>query len=402
MTTVCVIGAGIVGCATAYQLALDGLDVVLLDSAGEPGTAASAANGAQLSYSYVQPMASPATLRSLPKMFMSRGSPVRFRLRADWQQWAWGLRFLQACSDSRVLEGTAQLLDLARLSKETLEGWMAREAWQFSFARNGKLVLCPDRETFLQQQEQVRIQAAMGCQQEVLGPSECFAIEPALAREGGMFVGGIWTADECVADAHLLCGELVRSLRRLGGEALFGRAVTSLVACRQNYTAARTDLGDVSADLFVLAAGPQTGRFEVTLGRRLPVYPIRGYSLTVPMRAEHRPRVSVTHLGHKSVFAPLAGNLRVAAMAEIDGYELHVPDDRVEAMISNVEALYPGLCDWSNPRLWAGLRPATPDSIPIIERCRNTNVYLNVGHGALGLTLAAGSARRLSAIITDT
>jgi len=396
VTSVCVVGAGIVGCATAYQLARAGCQVHLVDAAPEPGTMTSFANGAQLSYSYVEPFASPATLRSLPSMLLSPDSPVKFRLRADWRQWAWGLRFLQACRADRARDGTAHLLALAQLSRRTLEAWMREESWSFSFVQNGKLVLCPDLQTLQRQEAQVQVQAALGCKQEVLTPQQCLQHEPALGAGKATMAGGIWTADECVADPYLLCRELVRSLRRLGGQASFNTRVTSFARQGHRFVAAKSATGDIRADAFVLAAGPRAAALASSFGLKLPVYPIKGYSITVPFLRKSRPTASVTDLGRKTVFAPLGDQLRVAAMAEITGYDMAVSPARVRAMVDSVEAVYPGLCDTRAPQVWSGLRPATPDSVPIIDRMPETNLFVNAGHGALGLTLAAGSAARIS------
>jgi D-amino-acid dehydrogenase len=399
MSRVCVIGAGIVGCATAYQLARAGHRVTLVDERPGPGMLTSAANGAQLSYAYVEPFASPATLRALPKMLASRSSPVRFRLRADWRQWAWGARFLLACRQAQVERATGQLLELARLSRDTLERWMRAEDWQFSFARNGKLVLCPDMATLRRQQAQVRMQARFGCEQYVLGKSECLAIEPALAAASAPIVGGVWTPGECVADPQQLCAELVKSLRLLDGTVLFGERVDSLRCEGARVVAARTASSELEADAFVLAAGPHAGRLAATMGAHLPIYPIRGYSLTLRYRGARRPKVSVTHLGQKTVYAPVGGVLRVAGMAEVDGYESVVPPDRVETLLRSVAEVYPELCDAGPCSPWSGLRPATPTSLPIVEQVPGTNLFVNAGHGALGLTLAAGSAATVERLI---
>lgn len=394
---VCVVGAGIVGCSVAYHLARTGHAVHLVDAGSGPGQLTSFANGAQLSYSYVEPFASPSTLRALPGMLLSATSPVRFRLRADWRQWAWLMQFLRACDRQTARHGTVALLELAQLSRRTLGAWLAEERWDVSFRQNGKLVLCPDDETLRRQKAQVRLQAGHGCRQEVLSAADCLRKEPALGLAAGEFAGGIWTADECVADPYRLCQAMVHSLRKRGGTASFNMPVQSFVREGSRFLAARTLAGDIAADAFILAAGPHAAALAQGFGMQLPVYPIKGYSITLPFRQNgRRPRASVTDLKRKTVFAPLGDRLRVAAMVEISGYDARIQAARVQEMLCSVEALYPGLCEPGDPQAWAGLRPATPTSLPIIGRVRDTNMFLNVGHGALGLTLAAGSAMRLA------
>jgi D-amino-acid dehydrogenase len=396
---ICVIGAGIVGCASAYQLAREGHRVLLLDAASGPGEGCSFANGGQLSYSYVEPLATPATLRALPKMLLERDSPVTFRPTLDWRQYAWGLQFLAACRAAQVQVATRQLLELSFLSRDTLADWMLDGVWPISFERNGKLVLCPDDATLQRQVQQMRFQATLGCEQQALSVAQCLEKEPALLgavrRAPNAYVGGIWTPGECVADAHAMCGVLVDRLRSRGGQTRFGTRVTGFAFGRRGVQALLTSEGELACDAVVLAAGSASARLAQQLDEYLPVYPIKGYSLTLPIGDTARaPRVSVTDLGRKTVFAPLAGELRVAAMAEISGHDLEVASGRIEQMRSAVTALYTDSIDVrASGRPWSGLRPATPSSLPIVRRSRrHANVYLNVGHGALGLTLAAGSA----------
>lgn len=406
--TVCVIGAGIVGCASAYQLAREGHAVLLLDAAGGPGEGCSFANGGQLSYSYVEPLATPATLAALPKMLLERHSPVRFRPTLDWRQYAWGLQFLAACRAARVGATTRRLLALSTLSRDTLADWMRDGAWPISFARNGKLVMCADDASLQRQIRQMRLQARWGCEQEALSLDQCLEKEPALLgavrRTRNAYVGGIWTPGECVADAHALCRVLVDRLRSRGGETRFGTRVTGFALGRRGVHAVLTPEGELACDAVVLATGSDSPRLARQLGESLPVYPVKGYSLTLPIvDAARAPKVSVTDLGRKTVFAPLAGELRVAAMAEIGGHDLKVVPARIEQMRSAAAALYGGCVDArASGRPWSGLRPATPTSLPIVRRAhRHANVYLNVGHGALGLTLAAGSAVMLQRCVRN-
>ncbi|QTN26715.1 D-amino acid dehydrogenase [Rhodoferax sp. AJA081-3] len=394
---VCVIGAGVVGCSTAYQLARMGCDVHLVDEATGPGLLTSYANGAQLSYSYVEPLASPHTLRALPGLLAARHSPLRFTPRLDWRQWRWGLQFLRACTRKQVEDGTSQLLRLSQLSRDTLVEWMQTEGWSFDHKINGKLVLCPDDNSLKRQDAQIQFQRHQGCHQQILSAAECVEKEPALQNYSGKFAGGVWTADERVGDPYKLCLELVKSAQRLGATVSFNTALQDFVVRGDRLTHVRTGKGELVADAFVLATGVHAAAHAAKLGMHVPVYPIKGYSITVPMRETIRaPQVSITELSLKTVFAPLGQNLRVAAMAEIGEQGLSIPAARIQQMLASVESVFPGLCDTETCQPWAGLRPATPTSIPIVGRSKYKNLFLNVGHGALGLTLAAGSAVALS------
>jgi D-amino-acid dehydrogenase len=386
---VCVLGAGIVGCATAYQLARQGHEVQLVDEADGPGQLTSRANGAQLSYSYVEPLASPHTLVSLPGMLLSSNSPLRFSAQWDWRQWAWGLQFLGACTPGQVRAGTEKLLQLSSLSRQTLAQWMQDEDWSFDFQRNGKLVLCATSASLERQRAQIALQQQWGCVQTVLSAQECVAREPALQHYGERFVGGVWTADECVADPYRLCQHLAGGVQRLGGTVSWNTRLLGFETRADRLLGARTDQGLLQADTFVLATGASVARHAAMLGLYLPVYPIKGYSITVPIQDRARvPRASVTDLSLKTVFAPLGNMLRVAAMAEVGGYDLSIPHTRIAAIAASVETVFPGACDLSNPATWAGLRPATPNALPVIGRRKFQNLFLNAGHGALGLTLA--------------
>ena len=396
---ICVIGAGVIGCATAFELLKEGHTVTLLDANVGPGLGTSFANGAQLSYSYVEPLANPATFWSMPKLFFGTDSPVRFRLRVDPAQWAWGLRFLASCTSTQAKRGTRNLLRLAALSREVLDEWMNEDTLRFDFKRNGKLVLCPDENSLRHQAAQVALQEYAGTRQFILDRQECWNREPSLTHYQS-FAGGVWTPTECVGDPHAYCKSLVELLSQQGALTLFQTEVQQFVMRSGQARAVVTNRGKIEADAFVVCAGIHAPTLARQLGEALPIYPIKGYSLTLQMRRSAiAPTVSVTDLSKKMVLAPLGGHLRVAAMAEVVGDDLRIPPDRVERILAAVEEIYPGLCELTDSHPWAGLRPATPSSEPVIRTSKVSNVHLNVGHGALGFTLAAGSARVVSALV---
>ncbi|MFN7570773.1 MAG: D-amino acid dehydrogenase [Betaproteobacteria bacterium] len=398
---VCVIGAGIVGCATAHLLAKAGHRVTLLDAAAGPGLGATMANGAQLSYSYVEPLATPATLRKMPALLLDRGSPLRFRLTGEPEQLRWGLRFLRACTAAQAQRATAALLALAELSRSELHAAVAADGLRFDHAQPGKLVVYDSAAGLAGARRQVELQLALGCTQQVLTHAQCLEREPALAAYAEHIAGGVWTPGEEVADPLRLAGELAERAARYGAELRWRCAATGFVRRGERIVAVKTATGEVETDAVVLANGAAAARLGRALGLRLPVYPLKGYSITVPVADPARaPRVSVTDLRRKIVYAPLAGTLRVAGMAELVGHDLRIDARRIRQLTDAVAETFPGAGDLNaDLRPWAGLRPATPTSMPIVGAAGAANAYLNVGHGALGLTLALGSARLVQQLL---
>ncbi len=398
--SVTVIGAGIVGAAAAYVLARAGHRVTLLEERGAPGELTSFANGAQLSYSYVEPFATPATLRKLPAMVFDARSALKLRLTGEWQQLAWGLRFLRAAHPAQVRRATRALLQLSFLSRDELDAACTADDLRFDHAVPGKLVLLDTPAALAQAQPQVALQRGLGCEQQVLDADECLALEPALAACRARIVGGVWTPGEAVGDAWRLAGELVERVRRMGGTVRYRTRITGFRVEGRRIVALRSEGGEElpAGDTVVLANGGEAAALARTLGLRLPLYPIKGYSITLPVAdAAQAPRVSITDLGRKTVYAPLPGKLRVAGMAELVGADRRIDDARIAQLRAATRETFPGACDHAaDPMAWAGLRPATPTSMPLIGPTRYDNLLLDVGHGALGFTLAMGSARLLA------
>jgi D-amino-acid dehydrogenase len=397
-----VIGAGIVGLTSAWWLARDGHEVTVVDRAEAVGRGASFANGAQLSYSYVAPLAAPSVLRSLPKWLLSGDSPVRLRPTLDPAQWGWLVAFLRACTALASDAATAKLLALSALSRASLDEMLAATPVDFLHRRNGKLVVQSSAGGMAEAERQMHLQASFGCRQEALGRDDCLALEPALAEIAGRLVGGILTPDEEVGDCRMLCEGLHRVLAAppFGVRFLLGAEVLRLVPAGGRLAALRTSAGELDADACVLAAGAQAARLARRVGVRLPVQPVRGYSITARLRAGNRAPVrSITDAARKVVYAPLGEAMRVAGFAEIDGHGQELRPDRVAALQRELAATFPGVCEAGDVSGWSGLRPATPTSLPLIGRTRVAGLFVNAGQGALGFTLAAGSARLLADIV---
>ena len=393
---VCVMGAGIVGLASAYALRQAGHAVTVIDR-GTPGGGASAGNGAQLSYSYLQPLAAPGIWRQLPKLLLSPDSPLKLRPRLDPAQWRWGLAFLAACNASTSSASTVTLLALAARSREGFERMLLRERLACDFSATGKLVLYPTANAFASARQQLELQRALGSVQHAVSAAECVAIEPALAHYQGQIAGAIHTPNECAADCLKTCEGLHAVLRDQGVRFELGCAVHGFVQRHGAVAALTTARGELSADQFVLALGPQSAPLARRLGLDLPIYPLKGYSVSLPVGTAPAPRVSVTDSARKTVFARLGDRLRVAGMAELVGEDLRIPPERIATLLASTEAVFPGCAATPDPKPWAGLRPATPTGLPIVGRQRGgpSNLWVNSGHGALGFTLAFGTAAQL-------
>lgn len=402
MKTVCVVGAGVVGSATAMALARSGFDVTLLDAAASPGQGASRANGAQLSYSYVEPLATPAALRALPGWLLSRDSPLSWQPRWQLSHWRWLMAFIRACTQAQVRCSTEALLRLSFLSRDVLAQWRREAALGVQVHQAGKLVLQRDAAKRDAAQRQLAWQARFGSRQELVDADACRRIEPALAHDGMPIAFGIWTPDEAVTDAQ----QLSRSLAQASGARLrmdtrvtgFVQQDGALQALR--CTDARGDAQEIAADAFVVSAGPAAAGLLRPLGLALPIEPIKGYSVSLRVAQPARaPQVSVTDSARKLVYARLDERVRVAGFAELRGTDLRIDERRIAAMLQAADATFPGAFDTRDPQPWAGLRPSTPGSRPLIGPTRVGRLWLNTGHGALGLTLACGSASLLAQLM---
>lgn len=398
---ICVLGAGITGLAAAYSLQQEGHQVTLLDAAEAVGQGASGGNGAQLSYSYVQPLAEPSIWGQLPKLLLAADSPLKFRLQADLHQWAWGLSFMAACNRVRSERSTATLLGLAARSREGFEQMLNDLRPDCDHSTPGKLVLYPTEAGLQAAARQIELQARLGgAPQRLVSPAECVALEPALASYQPAMAGAVYTPSESAADCLKVCQALDQALAQRGAQRLYGRAVTRLEVAGGRVQAAHTAQGPVQADHFVLALGADSVALSRPLGLQLPVYPLKGYSITLPVGTEpgQAPRVSVTDSTRKVVFARLGERLRVAGMVELVGYGRDIPPDRISSLCQSTAQVFPGVKDFSEVQAWCGLRPATPTGLPIVGRLPQgpDNLWMNTGHGALGFTLAFGTARQLS------
>ena len=403
---ICVVGAGIVGLATAWVLADQGHHVTVLDRAG-PGEGTTRANGAQLSYAHVQPLANPSVWQQLPRLLAESDSPLRWELQADPAQWLWLARFLGACRQGQADSTTQTLLKLAAESRAGYDHMLASTGLDCEFNDHGKLVLYPNADSLRSAERQMQLQRALGApEQRILSAAEAVAVEPALGHSTAPFAGALYTPSECAVDPHRLCVGLAQRLQQRGVRLLQACALEGWRVAQGRVQAARTSVGDVEADAFVVAAGLGSRAMLKPLGLNLPLYPLQGYSVTIELGAggDLAPKVSVTDAAQRVVFARLGNQLRVAGMVELVGERMDIEPRRIQQLRRCGASWWPQAASWDNEAgisPWVGLRPATPSGLPLLGTWQGgpRNLLLNTGHGPLGLTLAFGSAQRLARLL---
>ena len=399
---VCVLGAGIVGLATAYECNRAGHEVTVIDRA-QPGSGASGGNGSQLSYSYVQPLADPSIWAQLPKLLLSPTSPLKIRPQFDVHQWRWALQFMAACNAATSRSTTIELLQLAAESRQGFDAMLLKEKLAVDFSSTGKLVLFSTAATFAAAQKQMLMQRELGSVQQAVSAQHCVQIEPALASYQPNIAGAIHTQSECAADCQKTCDGLAALLAKHGVRFLLDTPIQEIAVSGSKVVAIKTPQGEIEADQYVMALGAASAPMARKLGVYLPIYPLKGYSITVEVNQAQgaAPAISVTDSARKVVFARIGSRLRVAGMAELAGYSTHVVSKQIESIKASTEAIFPGCSTFTELNPWAGLRPATPTALPLIGK-RPTgpkNMLFNVGHGALGFTLAFGSAARIEKLM---
>jgi D-amino-acid dehydrogenase len=375
-----------------------------VEAANSPGLGASFANGAQLSYRYVAPLAAPCVLPDLSRWLLARDSPLRFRPAADARQWLWCLQFLRACSRTQVRRTTGQLLALAHLSRGLLHELLDEHPIDFGLRQTGKLVVYSKAKSLARGKAQCEMQKHLGCRQQILDKAGCLTLEPSLCSGSRPILGGIYTEGEETGDCYRFCVGLARTLReaRYQVTIVYGAAVRALIHDGRQIVGADTSAGIIEGGAYVVASGASSVDTMRSVGIHLPIYPLRGYSISAQLRpGVAGPRMSITDYDRRIVYAPIDGHIRVAGMMDLLSRRARIDGQRISQLVAEARRFFPGLSDYDVIQPWAGQRPATPTGYPILGRTPISNLFTNLGQGALGFTLALGSARIVVDAIMD-
>lgn len=402
---VLVLGAGVVGTASAWYLARAGHEVTVVDRQPGAGLETSFANGGQISVSHAEPWANPHVLPKVARWLGREDAPLLFRWRFDPALLRWGLSFLLECLPGRTRANVRSIVALALYSRHCLQSLRSTIALDYDARQQGILHIYTDGEELARAMEASRLMQSFGLDREPVGADRCIAIEPALASARPLLVGGDYTASDESGDAHKFTRGLAEHCAAAGVTFRYGTPVEKIATAGGQVAGVVVGDGQtgelLTADAYVVALGSYSPLLLRPLGLNLPIYPAKGYSATYTLADDSiAPSVSLTDDEHKLVFSRLGNRLRVAGTAEFNGYDTALNAVRCHALLRRVRQLFPQLRPAGEPEFWCGLRPATPSNVPFVGRSPLPNLWLNTGHGTLGWTMACGSGAALADLVS--
>lgn len=396
-----VLGAGVIGVTSAYYLARAGHEVTVLDRQPGPALETSHANAGEVSPGYSSPWAAPGIpMKALKWLFMKR-APLVIQPMADLTTWRWMLALLGNCTQARYALNKGRMVRLAQYSRDCLIALRTETGISYDARMQGTLQLFRTQKQLDGIGKDVEILAGDGVPFEVLDRAGCVAAEPGLAPSADRIVGGLRLPTDETGDCYKFTAALANLCEGHGVRFRYGLDIRGLQLSGGRIEAVATADGAIAADAFVVALGSYAPSLLAPLGLDLPVYPVKGYSLTVPIVDEARAPVStVMDETYKVAITRLGDRIRIGGMAEIAGFNLDLPPARRATLEHSVEELFGGAGDQRRATFWSGLRPMTPDGTPVIGPTRYANLFLNGGHGTLGWTMACGSGRVLADLMS--
>ena len=394
-----VLGSGVVGVTSAWYLRQAGHDVVVVDRQPEPAMETSFANAGQVSPGYASPWPAPGIPLKAIKWLLSRHAPLAVKPTADPAQYRWMWQMLRNCTSARYGVSKARMVRLAEYSRLCLEQLRQEQGLQYEQRTLGTTQLFRTQAQLDAAARDIAILEQYGVAYQLLDRAGIIGAEPALAKVQDDLVGALRLPGDETGDCHLFTVQLAELAARQGVEFRQG-TVEALQAGGGKVSGVRIDGRLESADRYVLATGSWSAPLLAPLGIRLPVYPLKGYSLTIPIRDPGMAPIStVLDESYKVAITRFDDRIRVGGMAEVSGYDMSLPERRRQTLEMVVRSLYPEGGDLEAAEFWTGLRPSTPDGPPVIGATGYSNLLLNTGHGTLGWTMACGSGRYLADLV---
>jgi D-amino-acid dehydrogenase len=397
---VLVLGAGLAGVTAAHFLARDGHQVEVVDRQPQAASETSFANAGMITPGHAFPWGNPNAPKILLRSLFKGDQALRLKLVPDPQMWRWGLKFLAECTSERTRINTERKAKLCVYSQRKLREVAEETGIDYNATRKGALFLYREAEAFERGAARMKILQDLGIALTTLDPAGVVAREPALAGAKDKIAGAIFAPNDESGDSCLFTRKLARRLESQGHKFRYDTNVIRFRAEQGRIVGVETSAGLLTADAYVLALASESPKLVRRMGIDLPVYPVKGYSLTLPIGPEHRPpEICGVDEGYLVAFCKMGNELRLTATAEFSGFNTaHEPSD-FDGMIRLVKDLFPNGADFDRPKYWACLRPMTPEGTPIVGRSRYENLWINTGHGHMGWTMSCGTAQALSDLV---
>lgn len=400
---IAILGAGVIGVTTAHYLARQGHEVTVIDRQSGPALETSFANAGEISPGYSSPWAAPGIPAKAVKWLFMRHAPLILHPQINAPTVAWLLSLLRNCTSARYALNKARMVRLADYSQVVQTALNEELSLQYDHRTQGTLQLFRTQKQLDGIYKDTEVLREGGVPFEVLDQDGCIAAEPGLKATRDLFVGGLRLPRDETGDCFKFTVALADHAASTQGVTFqYGTTIQGLIAEGGRITGVQTDKGLVTADAYVLALGSYSPMMVKPLGMTLPVYPVKGYSITAPIINEPAAPVStIMDESYKVAITRLGDRIRVGGMAEIAGFSDALPERRRNTLEHSVGSLFPGAGDLKAASYWSGLRPMTPDGTPVIGKTKIDNLFLNTGHGTLGWTMACGSARVIADLISS-
>jgi len=391
---VLVLGAGVIGVTTAYYLSKRGFEVTVIDRQPGPGLETSFANAGEVSPGYASPWAGPGVPVKAIRWLLDRHGPLVVRPQADPAMWRWMWQMLRNCTAARYAMNKARMVGIAEYSRDCLRALRAETGIRYDERSQGTLQLFRKQAQLDQIGGDIKVLRQYNVPYEVLDREGCIRVEPGLAAVRERFVGGLRLPDDETGDCHMFTQRLEQLAAAQGVNFLYDTTINSVDVSGGRVAQVSTNRGALTADAYVMALGSFSPLLLRPIGISIPVYPVKGYSLTVPIvNSNIAPESTIMDETYKVAITRLGDRIRVGGTAEVGDYEVRLSQNRRATLDRSLMDLFPGAGDLGRATFWSGLRPMTPDGPPIIGNTRYANLHLNTGHGTLGWTMACGAAR---------
>jgi D-amino-acid dehydrogenase len=396
-----VMGAGVIGVTTAYYLAKQGAQVTVLDRQPGPGLETSYANAGELSYGMTSPWAAPGIpMKAVKWMFMKR-KPLFIWPLISPTMWKWGYDMVRNCNPESYRINKGRMVRISNYSRDVMPELITDTGIEYDGREQGTLQLFRTQKQLAGSQADQDILSEYDSPFEVLSPDGCIAVEPALAQVREKFVGGLRLTADRTGDCRTFTIKLAEICEAMGVEFQYGQSITEITIENNRVAGIETEIaGRLTADAYVCALGSHAPRLLNPTGIRLPVYPVKGYSVTLPVTDDaFAPQSTIMDETYKVAITRLGDRIRVAGQAEIAGYSNRLGPHATDTVRHVINDLFPKGGDLSKAEGWTGLRPMTPDGTPVLGASRYSNLFLNTGHGTLGWTMACGSGRAVADVV---